>query len=56
MEDSQEIQVQVRFVTKQTEYAVTDTPMIVPAKLKRYGLSEIINHLLGFGIKTFFSN
>ncbi|PKK59191.1 ribosome biogenesis protein WDR12 [Rhizophagus irregularis] len=48
METSQEIQVQVRFVTKQTEYAVTDTPMIVPAKLKRYGLSEIINHLLGF--------
>ncbi|RIA97072.1 ribosome biogenesis protein WDR12 [Glomus cerebriforme] len=49
MEISQEeIQVQVRFVTKQTEYVVTDTPMIVPARLRRYGLSEIINHLLGF--------
>ncbi|CAG8639628.1 4962_t:CDS:10 [Funneliformis caledonium] len=46
METSQEVQ--VRFVTKQPEFAVTDTPILVPAKLKRYGLSEIINHLLGF--------
>ncbi|CAI2180685.1 16987_t:CDS:10 [Funneliformis geosporum] len=38
----------VRFITKQPEFAVTDTPILVPAKLKRYGLSEIINHLLGF--------
>ena len=51
METSQEeSQVQVRFVTKQTEYAVTDTPMLVPSRLRRYGLSEIINHLLGLGI------
>ncbi|KAK9728215.1 ribosome biogenesis protein ytm1, variant 2 [Basidiobolus ranarum] len=40
-------QIQVRFTTRQTQYAVTDTPIVVPARLKRYGLSEIINHLLG---------
>ncbi|ORX81810.1 WD40 repeat-like protein [Basidiobolus meristosporus CBS 931.73] len=40
-------QIQVRFTTRQTQYAVTDTPIVVPTRLKRYGLSEIINHLLG---------
>ncbi|KAI9142601.1 WD40-repeat-containing domain protein [Paraphysoderma sedebokerense] len=40
-------QVQVKFFTKQSQYVVTDTPILVPANLRRYGLSEIINHLLG---------
>ncbi|KAJ3189102.1 hypothetical protein HDU85_002727 [Gaertneriomyces sp. JEL0708] len=39
-------QVQVRFHTRQTKYAVTDAAILVPARLRRYGLSEIINHLL----------
>jgi ribosome biogenesis protein YTM1 len=40
-------QVQVRFVTQQEKYVVTDAPTLVPVNLKRYGLSEIVNHLLG---------
>lgn len=42
-------QVQVRFVTKQQRYAVRDAAILVPANFKRYGLSEIINNLLGLG-------
>ncbi|KNC99294.1 uncharacterized protein SPPG_05548 [Spizellomyces punctatus DAOM BR117] len=42
-----DIQVQVRFRTRQQQHAVTDTAILVPARLRRYGLSEIINHLLG---------
>ncbi|CAG8525155.1 39128_t:CDS:2 [Gigaspora margarita] len=44
----EENQIQVRFVTQQKEFAVTDSAILVPTKLRRYGLSEIINHLLGF--------
>ena len=44
-----ERQVQVRFVTKQAKYAVTDTPINVPLSLRRYALSEIVNHLLDSG-------
>ncbi|KAI8328578.1 WD40-repeat-containing domain protein [Chlamydoabsidia padenii] len=40
-------QVQVRFVTKQPQYAVQDAAILVPVDFKRYGLSEIINNLLG---------
>ncbi|CAJ0751913.1 22344_t:CDS:10, partial [Entrophospora sp. SA101] len=47
MEDK-EAQVQVHFTTKQQQYAVTESAILVPTKLRRYGLSEIINHLLGF--------
>ena len=42
-------QVTVRFVTKD-EYAkfrIGDSPLAIPRKLGRYGLSEVINHLLG---------
>ncbi|KAJ3274502.1 WD repeat-containing protein 12 [Terramyces sp. JEL0728] len=39
--------VQVSFYSRQSKYAVTDAPILVPTKLKRFGLSEIINHLLG---------
>ncbi|CAG8502747.1 18261_t:CDS:10 [Acaulospora morrowiae] len=41
-------QIQVRFITQQREYTVTDSAILVPTNLRRYGLSEIINHLLGF--------
>ncbi|KAJ1905296.1 ribosome biogenesis protein ytm1 [Tieghemiomyces parasiticus] len=40
------VQVQARFVTKQAKYAVPDVPILVPVNLRRYGLSEIVNHLL----------
>jgi ribosome biogenesis protein len=33
-------------VTKYEEYKVTDSPIAVPSNLGRYGLSEVINHLL----------
>ncbi|CAO3599388.1 unnamed protein product [Absidia cylindrospora] len=46
---SDQEQVQVRFVTKQQQYAVKDAAILVPANFKRYGLSEIINNLLGLG-------
>jgi ribosome biogenesis protein YTM1 len=35
-------------VTSYEKYRVTDAPIAVPSKLGRYGLSEIINHLLDF--------
>lgn len=49
-EGAAERQVQVRFVTKQAKYAVTDTPINVPVSLRRYALSEIVNHLLDTGM------
>ena len=43
-------QVLVSFTTKlPQELKVPETAMAVPAKLKRLGLSQIINHLLGKG-------
>ncbi|KAJ3261557.1 WD repeat-containing protein 12 [Boothiomyces macroporosus] len=44
---TEERKVQVSFYSRQSKYAVTDAPILVPTKLKRFGLSEIINHLLG---------
>ena len=41
-----DIKVRVRFLTKHDEYSVPLTPFSIPSKLGRYGLSEIINHLL----------
>lgn len=44
---SDDTQVLVKFVTKSSELLqVPDTPVAIPAKLKRYGLSQIVNHLL----------
>ncbi|KAH8548870.1 WD40-repeat-containing domain protein [Umbelopsis sp. PMI_123] len=40
-------QVQVRFTTQQKQYAITESAIFVPANFKRYGLSGIVNHLLG---------
>ena len=43
------MEIRVRFVTEYTKYRVTETPISVPARLGRYGLSELINHLLSLG-------
>lgn len=42
----QQSQVQVKFVTRHPDIAVPTAPILVPSNLKRYGLSQIINHLL----------
>lgn len=39
--------VRVKFVTKDPSIRVTETPVAVPESLQRYGLSEVVNHLLG---------
>ncbi|KAF5837496.1 WD40-repeat-containing domain protein [Dunaliella salina] len=44
----EEKQILVKFVTKlPVELKVSEAPVAVPTTLKRYGLSQIINHLLG---------
>lgn len=43
---STDTKIRVRFVTKFDQYRVIDTPFAVPSKLGRYGLSEVVNHLL----------
>lgn len=46
-------QVQVRFTTKlPSALRVATTPFMLPAHLKRYGLSEVVNTLLGLGLCT----
>jgi ribosome biogenesis protein YTM1 len=45
-------QIRVRFVTKIASIRVAETPFAVPIRLARYGLSEIINHLLGLDPPT----
>jgi ribosome biogenesis protein YTM1 len=42
-------QVTVKFVTKDIyeRYRIDDSPLAIPRKLGRHGLSEVINHLLG---------
>ncbi|ORX71182.1 WD40 repeat-like protein [Linderina pennispora] len=45
--DGDAAQIQIRLVAKQEKYAVSDAPMMVPQSVQRYGLSEIVNHLLG---------
>ncbi|KAJ2448410.1 ribosome biogenesis protein ytm1 [Coemansia sp. RSA 2424] len=47
MDSLNDAQVQIRLVAKQLKYAVPDAPIVVPQQLQRYGLSEIVNHLLG---------
>ncbi|OQR95170.1 hypothetical protein ACHHYP_00234 [Achlya hypogyna] len=39
-------QIRVKFVTKNPEIRVTETPFAVPIKLARAGLSQVVNHLL----------
>ncbi|CAM6030064.1 unnamed protein product [Sphagnum balticum] len=49
MEAATERVVQVRFTTKlPPQLRVVATPFSVPAKLTRYGLSDVVNSLLGF--------
>eukprot|EP00854_Cymbomonas_tetramitiformis_P004895 gene4895-5977_t len=44
---NEDAQVLSRFVTRMPEeYRVTDTPIAVPSRITRYGLSEVVNHLL----------
>lgn len=40
-------QVRVKFTTRFSKYRVTDTSIAVPVSLRRSGLSEVVNHLLG---------
>ncbi|PVU93191.1 hypothetical protein BB559_003395 [Furculomyces boomerangus] len=40
-------QVQIILFSKLKKYELPQTPILVPTNLKRYGLSEIVNHLLG---------
>ena len=50
MEDTTagEPHVQVQFTTKlEARWRVTDVPISLPTRLTRYGLSEVVNHLLG---------
>lgn len=43
-------QVKVRFFTnEEDDLKVSENPIFVPVSLKRYGLSEIVNHLLNDG-------
>lgn len=46
MSKSESQQLRVRLVTRDTDYAVSDAPILVPVALKRYGLSEVVNQLL----------
>lgn len=39
--------VRVRFVTSFDQFRIVDTPFVVPSKLERSGLSDVVNHLLG---------
>ena len=48
MTETDKNQVKIRFFTREKDESlqVQDTPIYVPIQLKRYGLSEIVNHLL----------
>jgi hypothetical protein len=51
MDAATERVVQVRFTTKlPPQLRVVATPFSVPAKLTRYGLSDVVNSLLGLGM------
>lgn len=40
------IQIRARFTTSYAQYSVPETAIAIPSKLGRYGMSEVINHLL----------
>eukprot|EP00124_Ichthyophonus_hoferi_P004484 Ihof_evm2s501 gene=Ihof_evmTU2s501 len=54
LQEEGDVTVQVSFVTKVHKYAVSDAPIGVPIKLRRYALSEIINHLLALDTPVVF--
>ena len=39
-------QIQVIFKSKSPKYVIPETPILIPVEFARYGLSEIVNHLL----------
>lgn len=45
--------IQIIFSSKSPKYSVSNTPILIPTKLKRFGLSQVINHLLDLGKKLF---
>ena len=46
--DGNDVEIAVSFVTRlPEEFRVADAAITVPGKLTRYGLSEVVNHLLG---------
>ena len=51
-EEVVERQIQVKFVTKlPPALRVVSSAFAIPAKLGRYGLSEVVNTLLGLGMR-----
>jgi ribosome biogenesis protein YTM1 len=40
-------EVRVSFATKHENYRISEASIVLPTKLARYGLSEVINHMLG---------
>ena len=43
----EDVQITCRFVTRLPEkFRIAPTPLAVPGALTRYGLSEVVNHLL----------
>ena len=42
----QQPQAQIKLFTRHPDIAVSSAPLLVPTSLKRYGLSQIVNHLL----------
>lgn len=43
-------QIKITLTTRDESVAVPDVPLLVPLSLKRYGLSEVVNHLLATGM------
>lgn len=43
-------QIRITLTTRDPSVAVPDVPLYVPLSLKRYGLSEVVNHLLATGM------
>lgn len=50
MAEAADSSVRVRFVTRVDKYRVPPTAFAVPTSLTRYGLSEVVNHLLALGV------
>lgn len=51
---SDERQVQVKFHTRRRKYVLPDVAILVPTNLRRFGLSEVVNHLLQPDIRIAF--
>lgn len=44
--EAQDKKIEILFSSKSPNYSISNTPILIPIKLKRYGLSQVINHLL----------